>query len=268
MGYGNFHQAEPPLAEHYHPYSLEVTVMLGGSQIFRTKGSEYCLLAGNAFTNFYEEAHSTGEEPHGVSEFIYFGLDLREAAGFLGLTAPLDHHLFEKAKSWDKRIVKITEEGQELLRRSFGYFAKLVDNREDQDSRMWGQILFLAFLNCFFDIQEVSVTSSVAIDAILNYVEMHIAEALSLEDLMDFSGLSEFQLRERFKTAVRMTPKEYINREKVNQAKIILEQRNTVSLTEIAYSLGFSDSAHFSKVFRQFVSCSPSEYHKRWLRKQ
>lgn len=267
IGYGDFHQAESPLQEHYHPYCMEVTVMMGGGQRFLTKGMEYSLNAGNAFTNFLEEPHSTGDEPHGVSEFIYFGLDLRESEGFLGLSAPFDRLLYQKAKNWNRRMVGLPEEGIELLHRAFQHFAKLADDPEDWDSRLQGHGYFLTFINRFFEMPEVKAGEGAKIGEILEYVEAHIAEPLPLEELLAFSGLSEFCLRERFKTAVGMMPREYINREKIERAKGMLRQKEKPTLTEIAYRLGFTDSAYFSKLFRQFVSCSPSEYHRRWLRK-
>lgn len=58
------------------------------------------------------------------------------------------------------------------------------------------------------------------------------------------------------------TPKSIIDEYVLQQAEILLRTTDR-TIQEIAYSLGFSSQAHFSKFFRKLADCSPSEYRRR-----
>lgn len=50
----------------------------------------------------------------------------------------------------------------------------------------------------------------------------------------------------------------YISKRKISAAKIMLKSNHTIS--EVALGLGFSDSSHFSRVFKKYVGASPKQY--------
>ncbi|HVW13880.1 MAG TPA: chromate resistance protein ChrB domain-containing protein [Mucilaginibacter sp.] len=54
---------------------------------------------------------------------------------------------------------------------------------------------------------------------------------------------------------------DYMRKLRIERACRLIETTNH-SLTEIAYLTGFSDQAHFSRIFRQYVGKSPSVYKK------
>jgi AraC-like DNA-binding protein len=60
---------------------------------------------------------------------------------------------------------------------------------------------------------------------------------------------------------VGMTPISYLNRYRVNQAKILLRESEK-SVTEIAMTVGFSDSSYFARVFRRQMGVSPDVYRR------
>jgi AraC-like DNA-binding protein len=64
-----------------------------------------------------------------------------------------------------------------------------------------------------------------------------------------------------FRREVGMTPISYLNRYRVNQAKQLLGEGEK-SVTEIAMSVGFSDSSYFGRVFRRQVGVSPDAYRR------
>ena len=62
-----------------------------------------------------------------------------------------------------------------------------------------------------------------------------------------------------------MTPKAYLQRQRVNQARQLL-QAPARTITDIAFASGFSSSQYFSKVFRKYVGATPSEACRRRAR--
>lgn len=62
-----------------------------------------------------------------------------------------------------------------------------------------------------------------------------------------------------FKAAFGATFVEYLARHRVNEAKRLLGNRS-MSITDVAAAVGFTDPSYFTRVFRKIVGSSPSEY--------
>ncbi len=94
---------------------------------------------------------------------------------------------------------------------------------------------------------------------ILEWIDEHYTQKISLETLAKNSGLNEKYLCRFFKEYTSYTPIDYINRLRVEKAADeMLTGHNSV--TEVAFTNGFNDSAYFAKVFRQVKGISPSEW--------
>jgi AraC-like DNA-binding protein len=91
------------------------------------------------------------------------------------------------------------------------------------------------------------------------YLHEHYMEPISLEDTARYVNMSKEYLARCFRQEMGITLVTYLNRYRVNQAKALLEEGER-TLTEIALETGFSSSAYFSRVFRQEVGQSPSDY--------
>ena len=55
---------------------------------------------------------------------------------------------------------------------------------------------------------------------------------------------------------------EFINQKRIEEAKLYLKRGN-ISITDIAFMVGFNDLNYFSKVFKKLTSVTPSQYAKR-----
>ncbi len=91
------------------------------------------------------------------------------------------------------------------------------------------------------------------------YIHAHYAEPITRRDVADFVGLSERHLTRCFRQEMGITPITYLNRFRINQAKVLLVAGKKV-ITEIALDVGFSSSGYFTRVFRQEVGVSPSAF--------
>ena len=92
----------------------------------------------------------------------------------------------------------------------------------------------------------------------LEYLKIHHKEDISLEALAGFCHCSKSYLSHQFKKYTQMTLKTYINHLRINSAKELLMEG--ISVTEIAFLVGFKDSNYFSKVFRELEQITPTEY--------
>jgi AraC-like DNA-binding protein len=98
---------------------------------------------------------------------------------------------------------------------------------------------------------------------VIDYIEAHVAKAISISDLATAAGLSRTHFTAQFRLATRCRPHDFILLQKIEAAKRLLLQTSR-ELLDIALSVGFQTQAHFSTVFKRFVGETPG----RWRRAQ
>ncbi len=77
------------------------------------------------------------------------------------------------------------------------------------------------------------------------------------------SNLTERSFLRRFKRATGLTPVEYVQRLRIEEAKQLLETTN-LPVDEVAAEVGYSEASSFRSAFRKHVGQSASEYRRRW----
>ena len=100
----------------------------------------------------------------------------------------------------------------------------------------------------------------------LDYVEDCIAESrpLRVADLARKLDMSPNHLTAIFRKDAGYPPLEYFQRRRIHHAGRLLLNPQT-SVTDISYSLGFADTAHLSRAFKQFHGISPRDYRKKYV---
>ncbi|PEV38867.1 AraC family transcriptional regulator [Bacillus thuringiensis] len=93
-----------------------------------------------------------------------------------------------------------------------------------------------------------------------DYIESNIDSSLSIEKLADIAGFSKFHFHRIFKGIVDEPLSRYVNRLKLERATNLLIYRLDMTITDIAYHFGFTDSAVFSRTFKNYYGVSPSQY--------
>jgi AraC-like DNA-binding protein len=84
----------------------------------------------------------------------------------------------------------------------------------------------------------------------------------SLEHLSTACGLSKFHFIRMFKQNVGMSPHQYLNQLKVDQAKQLLMKTN-YSINIIAQMLGFTEQSTFTKLFKRLTGLPATAYRQR-----
>ncbi|MFJ7974375.1 helix-turn-helix domain-containing protein [Peribacillus sp. NPDC096379] len=97
----------------------------------------------------------------------------------------------------------------------------------------------------------------------VDYIHLHLETPLTLHDLAATLHVNPSHLSRKFKSETTMNIIDYINQKRVEEAKLYL-QRGNVSITEIAFMVGFNDLNYFSRVFKKMTSFTPSQYIKRF----
>jgi len=95
----------------------------------------------------------------------------------------------------------------------------------------------------------------------LNYIHEHYNTKILQEDIAQQLQISVRYLSKLFKSYMGVTLSNYINIYRINRS-IQLMQTTSLTLTEIALQVGFTDSQHYSKVFMNIINEAPSQYRK------
>ena len=97
------------------------------------------------------------------------------------------------------------------------------------------------------------------LDQILQYMEFHICDQLTIDEICRSFSISRSALHSLFHDKKKCGAIEYFNKMKILRAKEIIRE-GTMNFTEIAYFLCYSSLPYFSKQFKKSTGMSPLEY--------
>ncbi len=90
------------------------------------------------------------------------------------------------------------------------------------------------------------------------YLGKHATEPISRWQLAESVNVSEDYLTRIFRKEIGLSPWDYLNRQRIHLATILLEQ-SALSINEVASQTGFQDQAYFCRVFRKIKGCAPGK---------
>lgn len=98
------------------------------------------------------------------------------------------------------------------------------------------------------------------IHKVQDYIEHHLGESLSIEELSNAAGFSKYHFSRIFQGMLHEPLAHYVKRLRMEKALFLLAHRTDKNITDIAYELGYMDSAVFSRAFKNYYGISPREY--------
>lgn len=97
------------------------------------------------------------------------------------------------------------------------------------------------------------------IEQSLDFIEEHLAEEISTEELANTIGLSQFYFQRLFKRLVRKPVQEYVKLRRL--ARVIENLKDTDRrILDIALDYGFSSHANFTRAFKETYGMTPDQY--------
>jgi transcriptional regulator GlxA family with amidase domain len=98
------------------------------------------------------------------------------------------------------------------------------------------------------------------------FIETNFRRRIRVDDLAGMFYLSRRNFERRFKKATANTVNEYIQRVKIEAAKMNLESSQE-NVNEIMYKVGYSDPKAFRTTFKKITGLSPSQYRHKYNRR-
>jgi AraC family transcriptional regulator len=98
-----------------------------------------------------------------------------------------------------------------------------------------------------------------ALRRVVEYIDANLGEELPLAALAEVAGLSRFRFAHNFKHETGLPPHQFVIRERLARARRLLHETE-MSVTAIAYAVGFGSPSRFALLFRRAMGTTPSSF--------
>jgi transcriptional regulator GlxA family with amidase domain len=95
------------------------------------------------------------------------------------------------------------------------------------------------------------------------FIEGNFQEKITVDELASMLSLSRRNLERRFKKATSNTVVEYIQRVKIEAAKLSFELSRE-NVNEVMYKVGYNDTKAFRTTFKKITGLSPIQYRSKY----
>jgi AraC-type DNA-binding domain-containing proteins len=254
---------EKPMNMHIHD-CYEIYFSISGGKQFLIDNHFYKIQPGDIFfINQYESHHLTQ-----IDQEIHERIVLSISPAYLTSVSSQLTDLNQCFSCINKKNHKLSLNPENQKR--FIYFIHKICSTDGFGEDLIEQSAFLelmVFLNRLYHHMEQEQTAikemspyHQQVDHILAYINNHIQNPLTIQELSGHFFLSESYLCRIFKEATGTTINKYITAKRISIAKSILSQGHTVS--EACEFCGFRDYSNFLKAFTKAVGISPKKYAK------
>ena len=251
---------EKPMSMHIHD-SYEIYYSISGGKQFLIDNKFYTIAPGDIFFINHYESHHLCQIDSAVHERIVLSI----APEFLvALSTPqtdLNQCFFDQRRN--NHRVTLTPEDQ----KRFLYYIHKLTHLEGYGEDLIERATFtelMVFLNRLFVTEKHKLMAGDAttyhdqVEPILLYINQHLEQELTIQELADQFFISTSYLCRIFKATTGTTINKYITARRISIAKSLLAQGCTV--TESCERCGYQDYSNFIKAFTQSVGISPKKY--------
>jgi len=148
----------------------------------------------------------------------------------------------------------------------FDDISRLVDLfiMENREMEMLG-LLINIWSNIFKKCSQTPKTNSKqnfeieSIKKMLIYIYEHYDEKITISDICKAGNIGKSLCTNLFNLYSNLSPNEFVRQFRINRSIDLLTNTN-MSISEIAFAVGFSNSSYFSETFKQFQGISPSDF--------
>ncbi|MCD4824147.1 MAG: helix-turn-helix domain-containing protein [Phycisphaerae bacterium] len=99
---------------------------------------------------------------------------------------------------------------------------------------------------------------SARMEQMTEFLRKRFRDPVTRQDLAVRFGLTPEYVNALFKKELGMAPAEFINRQRVNHATLLLSQKS-MTVKQVSEAVGFPDPFYFSKIFKRYTGLPPSK---------
>lgn len=244
-----------PVAVDYHDHDFyEVFLFLSGNVDYIIEGRTYSLRPGDILLTGMQELHKPVIR-HGRSYERYV-IWLQQ--DFIEKLSSDDSNLaacFEDATNRHYRLIRPDGEMQLMMMQHFEKLNLVYAQKEYGSDLLAVAYLteLLVHLNrAYFDTSNQimhDVIENDKINQIVEYINQHLGDDLSLDKLSELFFLSKYYLGRQFKKYTGFSPYQFIIKKRLINARMLISQG--ITATQACHLSGFSDYSNFIKAYRR-----------------
>lgn len=104
--------------------------------------------------------------------------------------------------------------------------------------------------------------SKAQVDRVCDYVEAHLHQPITLDELAGVAGLSRSHFSRSFRSTTGQGPYRFVTSRRIDQACGLLALGDRLSITAIAQAVGFANAGVFRRAFHQSTGMTPQQFRK------
>ena len=242
-------------------YHVGPRVLDGYNLVFVTKGrgsvsvsgsTPQALETGDMFAFFPKERHEYRADPDDPLEIMWVSFSGKispSLIGELGLT--------------EKDCIRKNIVNPSIKKTLMTLIHALGDREDPSRLAAIGQLyVLLAYIKQVSGLMETTSEGNSPLSCVeqaTRFIKQNYYIELDVQTLCDYVNYSRSYLSRVFRRETGLTIPEYINRIRMENAMELLRE-TSLSMREIAASVGIHDSFYFSKLFKKFIGQTPREY--------
>jgi len=236
--------------EHFHE-TLSIGVVEVGTISYRNKGGDYLLRQNElaVINPFVMHSCNPAQKELRTYHMIYIDTAYCKA---------VQETLFGQLDSYiDVNIVNI--ENKELYQKYLDLNYNLFDNEIlylEKEQLLQEFLIELFTLYCDKEISSNLKNSNIT--KAIEYMDENYKENLTVQEISDYIGISQFYFIKLFKQEMNLTPHIYLLNKKISQSKKLISEGMEIS--SVALEVGLNDQSHLNRLFKQYVAVTPREY--------
>lgn len=95
------------------------------------------------------------------------------------------------------------------------------------------------------------------------YIDVHYMEQITINDLAVSAGYTPAYLSRQYKKIKHVSPMEHLTEMRIRKACSLLESCPSLKLKQVGELSGYENQLYFSRIFKETIGMSPSEYKAR-----
>lgn len=104
--------------------------------------------------------------------------------------------------------------------------------------------------------------TDMTITRVTEYINKHLSEAITLDEVARAVYLTPSYLSEYFKVKTGTNFKDYVLSRRMERGSELLRQKNSGRIQDVALQCGYADFKHFCRVFKKYTGVTPTEFRR------
>ena len=247
---------------HWHS-NIEIYVCLQGQLDIEVEGTDYPLTIDDVLIVASNESHEIiCDHPNTAAAVIAFGYNLLGSSHSEMQNVSFEHTFFNLGdETISEKILRPLSQIKDIL----------LDAKEESVAQDWEirscLYAIAAYLSTHKHTRKVSKERQARAKqlenmyGVMNYIAKHYREQITVDDAAAIAGYGKFYFCRQFRETTGMTFHRYLNYYRVSMACQYLEDAS-VSTAIIAERAGFASAKMMSRLFREILGITPTEYRK------